>query len=49
MTQVQSLSLANECVINKLDLLTNTTVVVKAAIMFVKEQKNSNNYNSRTN
>ena len=49
MTQVQSLSLAKECVINKLDLLTNTTVVVKAAIMFVKEQTNSNNYNSRTN
>jgi hypothetical protein len=35
-TKVQALSLAKECVINKLDLLTNATVV-EDAIRFVKK------------
>jgi len=46
-TKVQALSLAKECVINKLDLLTNATVV-NDAIRFVSEydksKHESNNY-----
>jgi hypothetical protein len=37
-TKVQALSLAKECVINKLDLLTNATVV-DDAIRFVEQSK----------
>ena len=37
-TKVQALSLAKECVINKLDLLTNATVV-EDAIRFVQDSK----------
>ena len=37
-TKVQALSLAKQCVINKLDLLTNATVVIDA-IRFVADKK----------
>ena len=37
-TKVQTLSLAKECVINKLDLLTNATVV-DDAMKFLQESK----------
>ena len=40
-TKVQALSLAKECVINKLELLTNATVV-NDATNFITEKKNNN-------
>jgi len=41
-TQVQALSLARDCVINKLDLLTNATVV-NDAMKLVTDYSNNNN------
>ena len=43
--QVQALSLARDCVINKLDLLTNATVV-NDAMKFVTSYSNNNNNKS---
>ena len=54
-TQVQALSLAKDCVINKLDLLTNATLV-EDALRFVSQQSkdklksssdNANEYNKK--